>query len=302
MTIRQSALVGLMAALLAAGCTSTVAGTAIAQRDVGDRSSETALFDRLYGSLPTYFHTPPDEKSTSYVLASSGARSLRIETDNLWLGSPPSLFSRTKSAQPGDNLDTFHPAGSPVDYALLGDRFKDLAPTPWVAYPSFYEDTDFRPDCALPGQRVACKIQLAVDATVTASPDGVVRRATQDSAGGVELTTAVSLQALLDSNVVPVPDDVRGGFTPAMLNTLIPTTIDFTTAQKLQKIEVNGVVPGNATAPDLSVQVGLEIKGVPVVSDFPQAPSGFDVTRVPDKNARATLFDTINSRSSVTAN
>ena len=87
----------------------------------------------------------------------------------------------------------------------------------------------------------------------------------------------------MDAAVVPIPTEIANQISPDMMGALIPTQLLLNSDGTLQKVEVNGEIPGKSGT--VKIQVGYEDKGRATGADFPPTPQPAEVTALPDKAA-----------------
>ena len=294
---RYLRLIALAAGLtMLTGCGAKANPTARAD-DAEVTAYNATRFDEAYAKLDEQFTKPRDQKSTVSTLASFGGKSAQKEVDILWYQAadkgkpePPAIStkSRTKKGT-DDNYDVYHPSGSEKDYALLGARFKDLAPTPWVSYPTFTPKKGFNV-CLVTGIQTVCAMQDAIKLTQK-NAQNVFKRVKEQADGGVMLETGVTLKAFIDGRVMFFPEDIRKQFPQSMLDSFIPTKISVAPNGDFKSITMNAVLEKEGKK--LDIAIAYDVTGKAAAKDFPPAPSDFDVTALGSEAARKEFLDKV---------
>lgn len=283
-----AALSSVLVGLLVAGCAASQSGVAL-PNDKDAKHYQAVRFVADLQKVITYFRDPRDIKGTVFSFASFEGKKVRGEDDIFMRGDPPAILVRTRSGVDGDNIDTYHLAGSDRDLILLGKRYRSLAPTEWVSHPTFYPRQGFYV-CLISGVQTGCKMVDAIAKTQDKKPDGLLEKYTRHPDGRVELLTGVTLKAFLGAGVLIMPPVLRAKVTDEMLKKFIPVRVWFNADGSLDKFEMNGVVPGGPSP--LEIQIGFDITGKTTAADFPPQPSPTDVTRL-DRNQTNALYDKI---------
>lgn len=290
---------GLAVVVAAAGCASGSPGMALAdQQAVKDYMA--AQFDAAFKKVDQELVKPRDEKSTVYWHGRFNERKTDKEIDifryqaaDKGKPEPPAIFTKSRtSKEMKDNLDQYHPSGSEWDYVLLGERFRSLAPTPWVRFPTFTPKEGFNV-CLLTGVQTLCAMQDAMKYTQKASPTGLVKEYRQQADGSAEMLTGVTLKAFVDARVLNFPEEFKKQMTPPMMESFLRTTVTLDPQGLLKKIEINGVV--DKGGPKIEVQVGYEVLGKATAKDFPPEPSPLDRTDLPTVEARRDFFNRLSA-------
>ncbi|MFB9903884.1 hypothetical protein [Allokutzneria oryzae] len=297
---RPTRLIALAAGLLVlAGCGPKATPSARAD-DAEVNAYMAARFDEAYAKLDDQFTKPRDQKSTISTLAAFGGRKALKEIDVVWYQGadkakpePPAIFTKSRTAKgTDDNFDVYHPSGSEKDYALLGARFKDLAPTPWVSYPTFAKKTGFNV-CLIAGVQTVCAMQDAIKITQK-NAQNVFKRYKEQADGSALLETGVTLKAFIDGRVMFIPEDIRKQFPPSMLDSFIPTKIAVAPNGDLKSFSMNAVLEKEGKK--LEVVINYDVTGKAAAKDFPPAPSDFDVTTLGSDAARKEFLDKVGAR------
>ena len=197
-------------------------------------------------------------------------------------GNPASLFTQQNDPGTGRTIDMLHVGGDSWDYLLLGDGLDTDIDTPWVRFPTLYGSLGILGDnamCYVLGFSTVCDVRDAIDATEASDAGPSMRRTVTSSRDGEVLSqTEVTLQSILDAEMLSMPESLTEMLTDTMLSTLVPVNLWQDADGALLKIEMNGVVPGEGDVPDLVLQLGFEITGTAARDDVPPAPELDDVT------------------------
>ena len=197
-------------------------------------------------------------------------------------GNPASLFTQQNDPGTGRTIDMLHVGGDSWDYLLLGDGLDTDIDTPWVRFPTLYGSLGILGDnamCYVLGFSTVCDVRDAINATEASDAGPSMRRTVTSSRDGEVLSqTEVTLQSILDAEMLSMPESLTAMLTDTMLSTLVPVNLWQDADGALLKIEMNGVVPGEGDVPDLVLQLGFEITGTAARDDVPPAPELDDVT------------------------
>lgn len=283
-------LLGVLAvgATLAAGLTASTPPDRLAQ--------QAAEFDRVFAAYQGWFVGERDERGLAYdhwryddFGDPVGDRTYDVQIDYARLGRSPdvAVLRRDRNSRPGYGLDVIHPAGSPEDFVLVGDRYREpvslpeqetlrppgstepLARALWIARPTTLADAGGWDRCATAGTSGTCILDQAIAATRAAVP-GVPRTYHRAPDGTVTARTAVRLIDLVAYDLAPIGAYQLAVLQPVLYD-LVPFTIVFSPAGVLDFAELNGrfTVPG-AT---LELQLGQQHLGVATPADFPSPPA-----------------------------
>ncbi|GAA4003931.1 hypothetical protein GCM10022247_26100 [Allokutzneria multivorans] len=301
--MRTNRLTGLVAlgatALLLAGCGQKI--TPSARADDAEVSAFNAVrFDEAYAKLDEQFTKPRDQKSTISTLAAFAGKKALKEIDIVWYQGadkgkpePPAIFTKSRTTkEAGDNYDVYHPSGSERDYALLGARFKDLAPTPWVSYPTFSPKKGFNV-CAIAGIQTVCAMQDAIKLTQK-NAQNVFKRYKEQADGSAVLETGVTLKAFIDGRVLFIPEDLRKQFPQSMMDSFIPTKIAVAPGGDLKSMTMNATLEKEGKK--LEIAIAYDVTGKSAAKDFPPPISDFDVTALGTEAARKEFLDKVAAR------
>lgn len=219
-----------------------------------------------------------------YQHVEAGDRTLAWQSDIAVVGDPPAIVFRRSTAYEGMMIDFVHYAGDSFDYVVVGDAFLDLAPSRWVAVGnSWFDPYGARAGqvdiCTLEGFEEACEIVAAIAYTEQSEQADLVRRdVVVDDNGGVQVRTQITLESLIEEEVLDVAPEYLSTWTEEALQSLLPTTFWLDPSGALLKIEVNGVVPLLEGENDMFVQLGFESVGVATSADIPEPPARAEVT------------------------
>lgn len=197
-------------------------------------------------------------------------------------GNPASLFTQQNDPGTGRTIDMLHVGGDSWDYLLLGDGLDTDIDTPWVRFPTLYGSLGILGDnamCYVLGFSTVCDVRDAINATEASDAGPSMRRTVTSSRDGEVLSqTEVTLQSILDAEMLSMPESLTAMLTDTMLSTLVPVNLWQDADGALLKIEMNGVVAGEGDVPDLVLQLGFEITGTAARDDVPPVPELADVT------------------------
>lgn len=272
------------AALLLAGCTSPQAGAAMADRDAV-RAFNAERFDEAFAMFDEWMVTEQDVKATVFWHGQYNDRTARREVDiTIYHGTnssdpaPPAFHTQSRTEEGArDHYDEYHPSGSEYDYALLGEKYQDLAPTDWIAYPTAMHADGYNV-CMITGWQTLCNMGLALERTHERHAENVVKQYSEAGDGTIELRTGVTLLQVLDSRVYGPQVELINEIDDELLDQFIPVTIRITPDGELQEFRFNGTV--EAGGDSFAVDAGFVVEGESTASDFPPPPSAFDVTEL----------------------
>jgi hypothetical protein len=207
---------------LAAGLAASTAPDRLAQ--------QAAEFDRVFAAYQGWFVGERDELGLAYdhwryddFEDPVGDRTYDVQIDYARLGRSPdvAVLRRDRNSRPGYGLDVIHPAGSPEDFVLVGDRYREpvslpeqetlrppgstepLARALWIARPTTLADAGGWDRCATAGTSGTCILDQAIAATRAAVP-GVPRTYHRATDGTVTARTAVRLIDLVAYDLAPI--------------------------------------------------------------------------------------------------
>lgn len=194
------------------------------------------------------------------------------------VGSPPSYDITEQSIKDSDDtLETYHPAGSKVQYVRLGPRYESLAPTPWVSMP--YEAWG-SPQCAMKGYRMFCKMVNSI-ADATEKHDAA-KKATTRSDGATELVAGVTLRDILANEIIAFPDDLLEVISDSMKNEQVRATVRLDPDGDPASVAMNGTVSGGEH--EVEIHVKFEVLGSAAKDDMPGKPAKDDLTKLKDQD------------------
>lgn len=273
---RRAGALAALAALVLTGCgTETVTGQGAADESAL-AAQEAAVFEERMALLDEAALASFDLVGTSFNHAEYGDARTDRQTFVAKLGDPPALFLQQSSSTEGDQIDSYHPAGSDRDYLLLGDAYVTLAPTRWVSVPTSYP-ADALDVCVIEGLADVCRMSAALAETMESDAAvGVPQQVFTRDDGSTQLVTAITVDsALAQPGLIDLSSEVTSQFDEEILQSLIPLSVWQDAEGLLTKIELSGQVDGDTP---LLVQTGFEVSGVAVEENFPQPPSPLDIT------------------------
>lgn len=292
---RLGAAAATLALLLSAGACSpgTVRGEAFPDWEAVDTAA-TARFaaqmelldSHILTSSPFTTAATTDITGVSYSHATFGEDTVAGQSVVALSGNPVSLFTQQNDPGTGRTIDVLHVGGDSWDYLLLGDGLNTDITTPWVRFPTLYGSLGTLGEdamCLVLGFSTVCDVRDAVSATEESEAGASMRRSVRTTRDGSVLSqTEVTLQSILDAELLTMPPTLSGTLTDTMLTTLVPVSLWQDPEGGLLKVEMNGVVPGSDGVPDLVVQLGFEITGTAARDDVPSTPDLADVTTLTD--------------------
>ncbi|SFQ26149.1 hypothetical protein SAMN05421810_105398 [Amycolatopsis arida] len=273
---------GLLAALLT-GCGAARPGTAVPDGDEAAAYVSAKFAETLKGLASEFTGNEPRKSKLD--------KYLRI--DDKWIdstitavqvGRPPTRLSKNHSNKNSDEyLDVFHPAGSPVEYLLLGPAYASLAPTPWVSTP--YTGAHLS-ECYWAGYQDVCKMLTAVSRSV--DQGHAAKQAKSFPDGSVELTAEVPLRIFLEERVVVIPENLVDRLTEEMRSEPIATTVSLDPEGGLRQIAMTAEIAGPAR---FEVRMTYQVLDPPTEADLPKVPAEDQVTVLPDEAAVRDFYD-----------
>ncbi|GAB3486519.1 hypothetical protein [Amycolatopsis cihanbeyliensis] len=266
------------------GCGSELTATAIPDGDDAAAYVSAKFADTLT-TLSEDFQGIEDRASTTDKYARVDDQWMDSTITAVQVGRPPARVSKNHSNKDStEYLDVFHPAGSPVEYLLLGPAYESLAPTPWVSTP--HTGGQYGP-CAWEGYRDVCAMLSAVDQAV--EQGDATKQAKSLPGGAVELIAEVPLGVFLENRVIIFPDRLLKKVTEKMKSEVIDTRIGLDGAGKLRTIEMNGTVTGESR---FEVRMKYQVQQEPPTeTDLPKVPEKDKVTVLPDRAAVRDFYD-----------
>jgi hypothetical protein len=269
--------------LLAAGCGSAKAGTAVPNGEDA-AAYVSAKFANTLKSLSDQFNGTDDRKSALDTVARFDARTMNSTITGIQLGHPPARLSKNHSnLDSNEYLDTLHPANSPVQYMLLGPVYASLAPTHWVSMPYTAGDLS---ECFWGGAQDVCKMLGAVADSL--DQGHAAKSANSKADGSLELTADVTLGAFIDNRVIVFPSSILDQITTAMKAQTLQAQIMLDPKGKLTEIRMTGTINGDGHQLEINEHYYLE--GTPTQSDLPNVPDPADVTVLPDSAAVSDFY------------
>lgn len=294
-SLRLSAAIATLALLLSVGACSpgTVRGEAFPDWEAVDIATTARLAaqmdlldSHILTSSPFTTAATTDITGVTYSHATFGEDTVAGQSVVALSGNPASLFTQQNDPGTGRTIDVLHVGGDSWDYLLLGDGLDTDITTPWVRFPTLYGSLGILGEnamCLVLGFSTVCDVRDAISATEESEAGASMRRSVRTTRDGSVLSqTEVTLQSILDVELLSMPPTLSGTLTDTMLATLVPVSLWQDAEGALLKVEMNGVVPGADDVPDLVVQLGFEITGTAARDDVPSAPDLADVTTLTD--------------------
>jgi hypothetical protein len=270
--------------VLVASCGQAKAGTAL-PRGEDAAAYVSAKFESTLEKLSDKMSTHDAVKATLKTRFLIGGQGVNGTDTTAQTGKQEaSILHNASNTDLNDRIDYLHPAGSPVDFVLLGPTYSSLAPTPWVSEPHL--PGDYGPCVTGDTYHTACKM---LNAVVTATKKNqAVKYAKQLADGSVVLQADVTVQAFLDAEVIAIPQDTRSKMTDQMLQQLLHSTITIDPQGKLHEVDMTAKFTSKTqTGKDVAFDIdyNFQITGPATPADIPQAPGASQVTVLPDQNA-----------------
>jgi hypothetical protein len=262
-----------------------------------------------------------DVLSIGYELALvDGEPATATSSTNAMMGNPAAITLQEGGGSTAEGrglgLSRYHPAGSDVDYLLLGETIRDLAPTPWISVESVLVDgRDFKDEfmqrdpytttfCVGSSRFILCGLRATLFKAISENNPDVFKNpeVTDLGMGMTLLSVTVPVWALGRSDDYPgfaalVPAIEENEARLLMQNEMIREPILIRLWQTAEgepiKMEMNGELTDGERV--LTFQSGWEKKGTATARDFPQAPSPMDVTHFTNEQF-AELQKKINER------
>jgi len=273
-----------LAVVLTAGCGQGLKATAIPD---GDAAAEyvTAKFSAQLDVLEKDFTGNEARKSKIDKFARIDDKKMDSTIEAFQVGRPPARLAKNHSNRNSNEfLDSYHPAGSPIEYLLLGPIYTPLAPTPWVSMP--YKGGNYNA-CFWEGYQDVCKMLTVVSRSFEKGAAG--RQAKSFPDGTVELTAEVPLQMVLDERVIAFPEDLLSRVTDEMKKEPLSSKIILDGAGKLRQLDMTGLVKGEGH--ELEIRTSYQVLGEPTESELPKIPDPAQVTNLVDEAAIADFYD-----------
>lgn len=279
--IRLSALLGCVAVLVSA-CGSAKAGSPV-PNGAEAAAYVSAKFSHTLDTLGDQLNGIDSRKSVLDTFVRFDTKKINSTLSAVQLGRPPSRLSRNHSNIDSNQfLDSFHPANSPVEYLLLGPVYASLAPTHWVSMPYTAGDLN---ECYWEGSQDVCKMLSAAADSVD---QGRAKKANSKADGGVELTTDVTLTAVIDNRVIVFPDSMLDQISTDMKAQTLQARIVLDPKGKLSEIQLTGTIKGDGH--ELEVNKHYRLDGTPTEYDLPKVPAPADVTVLADSAAVSDFY------------
>ncbi len=272
----------------ATGCTRATAGTATPDRAAADAITVKAGIT----AFQEHFADLGDEHAKVYNFLNYGDIQLTTEHESYKYGDPPITVLERRRDKESDSSAILHPPDDTMDYVRLDQRHASLAPTPWVAVPTLYQD-GFQ-TCFLLTAWLACHLDNAISQTRLDAPDRQPARA-RETGDGVEVTTGALLGQMIDEGFIGIPTDRQDEITAQMRDQVVPVTIKLDRDMRFTGFEIRGTVDDGRTEP-LELQIGYEVLGDSHPDDFPDKPVASDLTVITDQANADRFWDDFNSR------
>ncbi|PRX43981.1 hypothetical protein B0I33_113147 [Prauserella shujinwangii] len=270
---RLTAVAATAAMILVAGCSGGRAGTAVPD---GDQAAEyvTAKFSASLERLDEDFSATEPRHTMHDSFARIDDKKSDFTLTAIQVGDPPSrLVKNHSNRDSSDYRDYFHPAGSDVEYTLLGPEYASLAPTPWVSEP--YDDAGYGP-CFWAGYLTVCKMISAVGRSLRDGHAAKTAKSLPD--GSVELTAEITLRTFLEERVVVFPDWALERITEEMRDGVIDTRIRLGPDGKLTEIEMTGLIETGGH--EVEIDEHYRVLEPPTKDDLPDVPDPEEVTEL----------------------
>ncbi|QFU93935.1 hypothetical protein YIM_44005 [Amycolatopsis sp. YIM 10] len=261
------------AALLLTACGQGKAGTAIADGDDAATYVSEKFAEQL-GKLGDQFTGDRPRKSTLDRYARVDDKDSDSTITGIQLGKPPARLSTNRSKEtPEEYLDSFHPAGSTVEYLKLGPVYASLAPTPWVSMPYNGDQYD---ECFWGGQQDVCKMVSAVTEATQSPKARAAKSAKRLDDGTVELNADITLRLFLKHRVVVFPQNLIDLMSESMQEEPIPTKITIDAQGTIKAIEMNAKIAKDGH--EVEIRMHYQHQGEPTERDLPEVPPEAEVT------------------------
>ncbi|WP_197320674.1 hypothetical protein [Saccharomonospora sp. NB11] len=257
--------------LLAAGCTTGRVGEPIPNGDdvakyVGTKFS--ANLDRLADDLGE--NEPRKSRLQSFMRVGELKSDMTVTA--IQVGSPPTRFYKNHSNRDSaDYRDYLLPAGSDVEYTLLGPDYASLAPTPWVSMPYRGRGLDI---CFWGGYLTVCKIFHAVNRSMENNQVDKTAKSLAD--GSTELTIGMPLRIFLEERIVVLPDWLLEEIPDSLLGETIETRILLDPEGELKEIGMEALLSGGGS--EVEIKQLYEVLEPPTEHDVPRVPDPDEVT------------------------
>lgn len=280
--VRVAATLICTSALLAA-CGQAKAGTAL-PRGEDAATYVTAKFESTLEKSSEKLDGHASLKTSvrsKFLISGQGIDTTHLATQT---GSPRGTLSQNRSnTDLNDQIDYLQPAGSPVEYVLLGPAYTSLAPTPWVSMAGTAGDFGA---CSSVIYLTACKM---INAVVGATKKGAAVRSAKRLADGTTVLQAdITLQNFLDFRILILTADTVAKMTPDMLQQKIHSSITFDPQSTLQRIEMSAQFSSKTKSGKdaaFDIEYLFQVTGPATPADIPIAPNASQVTALPDQAA-----------------
>ncbi|WP_245975585.1 hypothetical protein [Amycolatopsis palatopharyngis] len=283
---RAGALTALLTgvALAATGCGTTHTATAIPDGAEAAEYVSAKFADKLQHLSEDFTGNEP-RKSTLDSFARIDDKKADDTITAVQIGSPPTRLSKNHSNRDsGAFLDSYHPAGSEVEYLRLGPLYSSLAPTPWVSMP--YTGHNYG-ECFWEGYSTVCKMLNSV--ADAAEADRAAKQAKSLPDGSVELTAEIPLRIFLEHRVIGFPEQLLANVSESMRSEPLTALIVLGPEDELRRIEMAGTVSDDGH--ELEVRMAYQVLEPPTENDLPPVPDAGEVTALKDQAAVNDFYD-----------
>lgn len=282
-TVHRAVAMGLGLVLLA-GCGQSKVATAIPDGDDA-AAYVTAKFADQLAALNKDVAGNDSRKAKTDRFARIDDKKSDSTLSAVQIGRPPARFVKNHSNRNSNEfLDIYHPAGSPVEYLLLGPVYSSLAPTQWVSTPY---TSGQRNACFWEGYRDVCRMLSAVATSFEQGAAGKQARSLPD--GSVELTAEVALDMFFKEEIISFPEDLLTRVSEEMRKEPVAAKVVLDNAGKLKQIEMNGLIKGDGH--EVEIRMKYQVLDPPTENDLPKIPDPAEVTNLPDATAVRDFYD-----------
>ena len=282
--------VALAAALLlaATGCARSAAGTPVPN----DKAADAITVKDGIKAFKDHFKDIGDEHAKVYNFLNYDDIELNTEHESYKYGNPPITVLERHRLDADDTSAILHPADDPFDYVRLDKAHSHLAPTPWVATPTLYQD-GFE-TCFLLTAWLACHLDNAMAQTKLDAADRQPAQA-RETDDGAEVTTGALLGLMIDEGFIGIPEERQSEISTQMRDQVVPVIIKFDKDMKFRSFEIRGKVDDGKSKP-LELQIGYEVLGESTENDFPDKPVASDITVIKNQAKADKFWEDFNAR------
>lgn len=283
--------VGAIAAVALSGC-AAVTPYAVAHHDDKMTYHETAVEGLLTSTVFEQLAETESYAAVGYTHAQADSgESLHQQHETSVLGA--TYWSQESTDADGMTIDRIHLGGSANTYYLFGDAYLSVSKTPWVTMPEGDIRADAESVCFYPSVWYLCGIALAWQNTRDTHGDATPVKVDVKSDGSMQLTTAVTLRAIVDASLFSLSSDLEQSISDETFNTFLPLTVFFGPDGQVTKAEINGAF---GESPRLELQLGFELTGEANEENRPPDPATIDpqyVTAVTSQSEVNAFWDAI---------